>query len=113
MYIKVKLLNGYKQELTYKVPVGWSTSDLQGAIVHVPVRNVICPAVVVETLDVTQHATPYTIREAYSREDIPHDDHYQEFIKQLSDYYQIDQSYFSKRLKQFLNQKETDHPLKK
>src|SRR5579859_1491119 len=105
MYIQVKLLKGYKQELTYKVPAQWQDQCTRGVIVHVPLRNTIYPAIITHIIDQPQQIS-YAVKEIVSVEHTPQDASYNQFIDQLSAYYHLDSGYCAQRLKQFLSQKE-------
>ena len=114
MYIQVKLLQGYQEPLLYSAPDEWESTRLIGSIVTVPLRAKLCPAFVIETYKTKpQTERTFTIKQAASIEAFPHDPHYLPFIKQLAEYYQVDELYCIKRIKQFLVQKElpTEHPV--
>lgn len=107
MYILVKLLQGYQEPLLYSAPDEWATEQLVGSIVTVPLRTKLVPAIITESYQhkpTTERA--FTIKQATSLEAFPHDAHYLPFIKQLAAYYQIDELFCIKRIKQFLTQKE-------
>lgn len=106
MFIQVKLLNGFKNSLTYKVPDDWNCEDLQGAIVQVPLQNRIELAFVESLTQNLDLSWKFKIKEAISLENIPIDAHYSKFIEHLSYYYQIDPIHFFKRVRHFLQEKE-------
>lgn len=109
MYITVRLLKGYAHQLTYAVPASWPSGNLVGALVQVPLRNSIIPAVVL-SLNAERPSGSFTIKEAHSIEKFPHDPYYQQFLAQLSTYYQLESSQLIKRLRNFLTQKEQPAP---
>lgn len=107
MYIQVKLLQGYQEPLLYSIPDQWGSAELIGSIVTVPFRTMSVPAFVTQIYKdrpITDRA--FAIKEAISREAFPHDPRYQIFIKQLANYYQVDELFCIKRMRQFLTQKE-------
>lgn len=106
MFMYVKLLNGFQEKLVYKIPEDWSTNDLEGTIIQVPLQKRVELALVQEIFK--EFATPvnFNIKQAKSRQAIPNDTFYGEFIQKLSNYYSIDQLYFLKRLRKFLQEKE-------
>jgi primosomal protein N' (replication factor Y) len=110
MYITVKLLKGYSEPLTYQVPESWDTQHLRGALVRVPLRNKTVAAVVLDAFEHFEKQPTFTIKYATAIEPMPHDPHYPSFIAQLSRYYQVDSLHLTRRIKQFLLQKETAAP---
>ncbi len=108
MFIHVKLFNGWKKLLWYSVPASWQ-QVLYGTIVQVPLRNRIVPAVVINKQKKLPAHVTFTIKEVHALEPFPHDSFYIPFTKQLSNYYQVDELHFIKRLRHFLQQKETKH----
>lgn len=108
-YIHVKLLNGFPQPLTYKVPAGWPV-DLVGTIVKVPLKDRFCSAYVVAQEQELATPVSFAIKEAHSCEPMPVDPHYKKFIAQLSYYYQVEPLHFVKRIRNFVSQEpeETD-----
>lgn len=112
MFIKVQLLNGFSEHLWYKQPDDWPKSGLLGAIVRVPLRNAQLPALVINQQS-RQPEVPFEIRPATAIEPVPHDPGYQQYIGQISSYYQINPITLVKRMKQFLFQKEVKSRLEK
>ncbi len=102
-YIHVKLLNGFPQPLTYKVPAGWPT-DLIGTIVKVPLKDRFCSAYVFAQEQELAQAPTFAIKEAHSCEPMPNDPHYKKYIAQLSYYYQVEPLHFVKRIRNFVSQ---------
>ncbi len=105
MYIQVKLLKGFQEPLLYKVPADWDTHNLVGAVVSVPIRNRVTPALILKTFEY-KPTTSFEIKEALEREAMPQDIHYDAFIHKISAYYQLKPIHFIKRMSQFLYQKE-------
>ncbi|MGB8366882.1 MAG: DEAD/DEAH box helicase, partial [Candidatus Babeliales bacterium] len=105
MFIHIKLLNGWQELLWYKVPPTWQ-QILPGTIVQVPLRNRIVPAIIVSRQEKLPSNITFTIKDVHGIEPFPHDPSYIPFIKKLSSYYQVDDLYFIKRLRSFLQQKE-------
>ncbi len=48
MFINVRLLNGFKENLLYSIPSDWHYQPVIGSIVHVPLRARVVPAVVIQ-----------------------------------------------------------------
>ncbi len=111
MYMHVKLLNGFKESLTYKVPPTWSTEDLIGMIIEVPLQKRTEAAFVEELFNTLDASATYTIRDAHSREIVPSDPHYMNFIHKLSDYYALDKLSLLKKIRHFMQEKEYDKPM--
>src|SRR5437016_26771 len=105
MYIRVKLLNGFRESLTYTVPATWRTDNLVGSIVEVPLQKRTEAAFVEAAFDQLAEPTQYTIRPALSQEIVPSDPHYRAFIQKLASYHAIDQLHFFKRIRHFLQEK--------
>lgn len=113
MFMHVKLLNGFEQILTYKIPDDWPTDNLVGSIVHVPLQKRVETGVVQEVFSHLKEKVTFTIKQAKSREQFPQDERYKHFIQKLSGYYAIEPLYFLKRVRHFLQEKEhTETPLK-
>lgn len=106
MYIQVKLLNGFKESLIYKIPENWPLNNLIGSIVKVPLRNQILLSVVIKVLKELPNDFQFKIREASFIEVFPSDKNYLKFISQLSSYYGLEFFYFYLRLRSFLSEKE-------
>lgn len=104
MYIKVKLLNGFKELLTYKIPDSWPNKNFTGQIVKVPLQNRVVPAFVESTFEKIEKNLPYKIKEVLFEEKLPKDPLYQLFTKQLAQYYAIEHTYFFKRIYSFLEE---------
>lgn len=101
MFVHVKLLNGFSRTLTYKVPVDFN-KNLIGAIVQVPLKNTLQPAVVVA--QVSSVSQTFIIKEIHSLQEMPNDERYSAYLEQLSNYYQIDSLHFIKRIRNFLKE---------
>ncbi len=104
MYIQVKLLNGYRQALWYKIPLNWQYPITIGTVLRVPLRNQIVPAIVI--LQQKQSPkTSFAIKEVNAPELFPTDHNYFTFIKRLSAYYQFEPVHCIKRIAHFLHKK--------
>lgn len=112
MYIQVKLLNGFSQPLVYQIPSEWD-KNIIGKIVKVPLQNRTELAIVEKNLtDYNITKNNFDIKTAISIESLPDDQHYNKFIQELSNYYQIDKLYFLKRIHHFIVEKENlDEPI--
>lgn len=107
MYISVKLLNGFKESLLYKVPIDFDNKHLVvGSIVKVPLKNKILLSVIIKVLENLPENINFKIKEANSIEAFPKDVFYIKFIEQLAKYYGMEFSYFYVRLRSFLSEKE-------
>ncbi len=113
MFMRVRLLNGFRETLIYKVPETWNTQSLVGSLVEVPLQKRTEAAIVEDLFADLDTSISYTIREGLSQTIIPSDPHYLSFIKKLSDYYALDQFHFLKRLRSFLQEKEEEIILQK
>ena len=102
MFIQVRLLKGYQKPLTYKVPDEWKKADLIGQIVRVPIRNRESSALVLAQFAKLKQKETFAIKPAKAIEPFPNDTHYQNFIKKLGHYHQIDKLHFLKRITGFL-----------
>jgi len=109
MFINVRLLNGFKENLLYSIPLDWDNKPVIGSVVHVPLRARIVQAVVIQTFTEKPTHMTFAVKAAHSLETFPTDTHYFTFIEQLAQYYQLESLYFLKRIRQFLyqNEKET------
>ncbi len=112
MFIQVKLLHGSSHSLWYQTD---DTISYRGAIVQVPLRATIVPALVIAEYD---HApkTSFDIRYIQKLEPFPADNAYELFTQKLAHYYQIDPLHFFTRIRHFLIQKpqtEAETPTKK
>ena len=112
MFIQVKLLNGFKQFLTYSVPTTWPAIPLEGLLVRVPLKEQFVPALVIKQMPVLDEPITFIIKSAHSIEQLPDDQHYQTLIAQLASYYQIEKSVFIKRIYHFIeNHEQEEIPL--
>ena len=102
MFIQVKLLNGFKQFLTYSVPTTWPAIPLEGLLVRVPLKEQFVPALVIKHMRTLDEPITFTIKSAHSIEQLPDDQYYQAFIGQLASYYQIEKSVFIRRIYHFI-----------
>jgi primosomal protein N' (replication factor Y) len=111
MYISVKLLNGFKESLIYKIPDEWPDKALEGTLIKVPLQKRYEFAFVEKCFSQLDSSITYTIREAAASDLIPIDPYYMPFLTKLSAYYALDKLSFIKRLKHFFEEKEQDHEL--
>lgn len=106
MYISVKLLNGFKESLTYKVPPEWSEKDLEGTLVKVPLQNRYEYAYIERSFTQLPSNATYFVKDATEKDLLPCDTSYLPFLKKLSHYYASDVLSFLKRIRKFLQEKE-------
>lgn len=106
MLINVTLLKGYSAPLTYAIPDSWDTATLVGSIVRVPFRNYEAPALVTKIINESVSNYPFQIREALAQEPLPSDPLFRTFLKQLAQYYRLEELFFIKRMRLMLD----EHP---
>ena len=99
MFITVKLLNGYAQELTYLMPDGCTQENLRGAVVRIPLRNRVEHGLIINVHDELSLNNTFTVRKALAIEPFPRDDFFTVFIEQVSSYYALDPIVFYRRLR--------------
>lgn len=104
MFVHVKLLNGFKQQLTYQVPASWQIEGLTGSLICVPLQKRVELALVTAVFQAPQEPVTFKIRTALSKEEIPPDSNYGTYIAQLGSYYQLEERYFYNRVKHFLKE---------
>lgn len=104
MFIQVRLLKGYPQPLLYEVPHAFQEKIQVGSIVQVPIQKRSEQALVVKQFQ-NKPSTSFEVRAIEGCQQLPDDQHYIQFIKQLATYYQCSQLHFIKRIHQFINQK--------
>jgi primosomal protein N' (replication factor Y) len=107
MYIKVRLLNGFREQLWYKALPQSAEQSLKNLIVQVPLKNKIIPALVLEEIRIKPDV-PFTIRSMQGIEPFPADTFYGTFITQLATYYAIEPLHFMQRIKQFLKSEKSE-----
>lgn len=108
MYMRVKILNGFRESLTYKVPEDWPLEGLIGSIVEVPLQKRTEAAFIEQLFETLEPGATYNIREATSKTIVPSDPHYMSFIQKLSSYYAIDHLTLLKRIRHFMQEKEQE-----
>lgn len=104
MFAYVQLLNGFARSFLYKVPKVLEQAITEGTIVSVPLKDKVVGAVVIKTCHAIPEAVNYAVKEVAGIEPIPHDEHYQGFIKKVSAYACVPPLYFSQRIKSFLHE---------
>ena len=106
MYVRVRLLNGFREPLIYKIPDDWLSESLIGTIIEVPLQKRFETAIVEESFTTLDPSITYTIRPASYKKAVPSDPHYITFIQRLSAYYAVDKLHFLKKIRHFLREKE-------
>lgn len=104
MYVQVRLSQGYREPLLYKVPTHLQFSIHRGALVKVPLRNQVIGAFVEQVLDELPKDITYQIRELAAAERVVHDVHYLPFIEKLSAYCALQPHDLLKKTASFLQQ---------
>jgi primosomal protein N' (replication factor Y) len=103
MYIHVRLLNGFKESLLYRIPEDLERpAALIGAIVCVPLAQRVEQALIIAT-EATAKVS-FVIKDIISFQAMPDDAHHMPFIQALANYYQTDALYYLKRMHQFIAQ---------
>ena len=108
MFIRVKLLSGLPEPLWYSVPHEYCNQSLSGLIVHVPVRNRIVPAVVLDVFQSKPAYVTFELKNIHGIEELPEDPHYRTFLNAVGSYHQVDPLLFIKRITHFLGDKKED-----
>lgn len=103
MYVQVKLLEGFSQNLLYKIPENWQRRPELGSIVSVPLRNSIRLAFVKEILKDASNFK-FQIKELIKLEEFPNDSSYIEFLSKLAFLYQVDSVKFIQRISKFIKE---------
>ncbi|MBN1549218.1 primosomal protein N' [Candidatus Babeliales bacterium] len=113
MYITVRLLNGFKKPLTYRVPESYADTVGVGSLVSVPLRTQKVSALVTHIHTILNVMPTYTIQPIVGLERLPNDQHYQTFLQRLAYLYHTEPMHFIKRLQSFISLKpNTDESLK-
>lgn len=107
MFITVRLLNNFSQELTYAVPQDLCDAISYGTMVQVPLQRRLEAAIVIR-INNPDEIYAFKIRPIDSIYPFPADTTYRQFAKQLSSFHQIDSLYVFKRVKNFLAEKEEE-----
>lgn len=103
MYVQVKLLEGFSQDLLYKIPENWQKKPDLGSIVSVPLRNSVRLAFVKEILN-DASSFKFQIKELIKLEEFPDDSNYINFLENLSFLYQTDVVKFIQRISKFIKE---------
>jgi primosomal protein N' (replication factor Y) len=108
MFIYVKLVNGFKKPLIYKVPAHLIEQKLDGKLVTVPLRTQIIPALTLKTVTYLEIEPDYEIKSIIGLVVFPEDAHYETFLNKLSSFYFLTPLHFYHRIQQFLEEKVED-----
>lgn len=104
MYVTVRLLNGFTQSLTYKIPPSWAHKPQLQDIISVPLQKRTELAYITAILpQFDPSRETFTIKEAVAAQPLPNDPLYPQFIKQLARYYCVSELTFYKRFAQYLD----------
>lgn len=109
MYVTVRLLNGFQQPLTYKIPAGWPSRPHVSDIISVPLqkrKELAYVTTILEQFDPSQEN--FKIKEALEQQPLPNDPTYKIFIQQLARYYCVSELSFYKRFAQYLETTQSD-----
>ncbi|MBP6869379.1 primosomal protein N' [Candidatus Babeliales bacterium] len=107
MFITVRLLNNFSQELTYAVPADLQKLVYRGTLVQVPLQKRLESAIVIG-IENSGTIYPFKIRPIDSIFPFPADTTYRQFATQLAAFHQIDALYLFKRVKNFLVEAEDE-----
>ncbi len=118
MFVEVQLLKGLDKSLLYKVPKSFSSRQLIGSIVKVPLRNTKVSALVIKQFPTLQSPPKFEIKELLQVQILPQDKHYANYIDKLAKFYFIKPQSLYRRIQSFLYKKdkmeeELENPLKK
>lgn len=105
MFIYVKLVNGFKKTLIYRVPQQLELNALEGKLVTVPLRTQVIPALVLKSVKQLDVELQYEIKEIIDLVAFPEDQKYEEYLKKLSQFYFLSPLHFYHRIQQFLEEK--------
>lgn len=112
MFAQVKLLNGFQQPLTYKVPKELEKSLYINAIVTIPLQRRFEKALVITIFQELPSDCTFKIRAISEQDPFPADPHFMPFIKTLCSFYLLEPITILQRLTSFLKQKAlTDEPV--
>lgn len=98
-YVTVRLINGYPEQLTYRVTEKLESDNLLHKIVLVPLQRRTEHALVCAVMSELPEQPTFKIRDITRLEVVPHDPHYHAFITQLSSYYAIDPLVLYRRMR--------------
>jgi primosomal protein N' (replication factor Y) (superfamily II helicase) len=107
MFITVRLLNNFSQELTYAVPKDLQSQVHRGTLVQVPLQKRVESAIVI-AIEPSDTIYPFKIRPIDSIFPFPADQTYRKFATSLAAFHQIDSLYLFKRVKNFLTEDEDE-----
>ncbi len=112
MYITVRLLNGFQQQLTYKVPSTWQTTPQLCDIISVPLQKrteLAYITTILKEFDPTKEH--FKIKDALEQQPLPNDPTYHAFIQQLARYYCVNKFIFYKRFSHYLEDTHNEEPI--
>lgn len=104
MYVQVRLSQGYREPLLYRVPEHLKVHIMRGVLVKVPFRKQIIGAFVECVIEELPKNITYQIRELESATSVVHDKNYIPFIEKLSTYCALPSYDLLKRTASFLQQ---------
>jgi primosomal protein N' (replication factor Y) (superfamily II helicase) len=103
MFVLVRLLKGYPQPLTYKIPESWNTKPEKGCVVTVPIKNRTTQALVIGTYKTLPFKSNFEIKEALTLEELPRDENYKNFINKIANFYFVKPVQFYQRIRSFVH----------
>jgi primosomal protein N' (replication factor Y) len=109
MYITVKLINGFQEPLTYKIPESWPTPPVVGQIVVVPLQQRSERALVSSIFQELPVTAKYKVRDILALEQMPDDPSYHQFIQRLSTYYALDPRVLYRRMRHSIAEKQDEY----
>jgi len=113
MIIHVRLLQYASKMFTYTVPESLRSDIAVGVLVQVPLMKRVIPAVVEQIASAGQ-TYQFELKPIVAVFPFPADENYVSFIGQVSEYYQVDQLLFLRRVQLFLTEQEQQnyvHPI--
>lgn len=107
MYVYVRLLNGFKKPLLYRLPPEWAERNLMHQIIQVPLQKRLEFAqVIAQKKEVPQQS--FAVREIHELTLMPSDKHFHAFIACIAQYHQIEPLQLLQRLSSFLSPQKID-----
>ena len=106
MFVYVKLLNGFKKPLVYKLPEKMVGKNLINTCVLVPLRNKKLSALVIDQTLRLKEPANYVIKEIIGLKPFPLDQHFHRFVATIAALYFTDFLIFYHKLRQFMIKKE-------
>lgn len=99
MFVQVRLLNGFEQQLTYSVPENLQPFAKEGSLIKVPLKKQILTGIVTATSKENPLEKSIPIRSIIGCEQFPCDPAWHKFISIAAPHYFLEPLFFFQRLK--------------